>query len=78
VEDGFAPYQWYKRQDRIVCGEKSLERCLRYNKLYFVSYLEDLFDKERLIRKRIEGANFKTKKINDFLGVGFIYDYQKS
>jgi uncharacterized membrane protein len=77
VEDGFAPYQWYKGQDKLICGYNSLESCLKYNKLYFVSYLEDLFDKNRLVTSRIENRKFTVKKINDFPGVGFIYDYQK-
>lgn len=77
VEDGFAPYQWYKKTDQIVCGPITLNKCLTGNNLTYVSYLEDLFDSKKIIEGEIWQNGFTVSNVNNFLGVGFIYGYDK-
>lgn len=77
VEDGFAPYQWYKKTKQLVCGPKTLNICLADGELTYVSYLADLFDNKKIIESKIGQSNFTLKNINNFPGVGFIYIYEK-
>jgi uncharacterized membrane protein len=78
TEDGFAPYTWYRKKDKLVCGQATNEECLKSKNVYFVSYLEDLFDQKKTIENRIKKSNFHVSDVKDFPGVGFVYHYENS
>lgn len=78
VENGFAPYQWYKSKDRTVCGSGTLDKCLISDRIYYVGYLRDLFDKNKTVENKIKERGYRIAKITDFPGVGFVYSYENS
>lgn len=78
VENGFAPYLWYKSGDKIICGPNTLDKCLYGKGLYYISYLSDLFDRDGLLEKKIRDNGYKNLSVTDFPGVGFIYYYENS
>lgn len=78
TENGFAPYNWYKKKDKLVCGQATNGKCLKSKSVYFISYLEDLFDQKKTIESQIKKSNFRISEVKDFPGVGFVYHYENS
>lgn len=78
TENGFAPYNWYKKKDKLVCGQETYKICLNRKSIYYISYLEELFDQKKIIEGNIKTANFHPKEVKDFPGVGFVYHYESS
>lgn len=76
VENGFAPFTWYKNQDKTVCGPLTLSRCLKNKNIYFVSYLQELFDNQKKVTRVILENGFKLEEVKNFSGVGLIYRYE--
>lgn len=78
VENGFAPYTWYKRKNKLVCGPDSINNCLLSRRVYFINYLSSLFDTRNTVEQNLTKNNFKNTKTTDFPGVGFVYVYENS
>lgn len=78
IKGGFAPYDWYKKRDKLICGPETINLCLKKKSVYYVSYLQELFDKNKSSEKEIYNTNFKLAEIKDFPGVGFVYTYENS
>lgn len=78
VENGFAPYQWYKKKDKVVCGPDTIEKCLSKKEIFYISYLQDIFDRNRTLEDQIKKNNYRLSDTKNFEGVGFIYYYENS
>jgi uncharacterized membrane protein len=78
VENGFAPYQWYRQNNKLVCGPETIDKCLKFRQFFYVSYLQELFDPQKKIETKITLSGFNLKNINDFSGVGFVKTYENS
>jgi mannosyltransferase len=78
VENGFAPYEWYNKKNKIICGPTTLFECLKNNRVYYVSYLKDLFDSDNKIEKMFIKQGFIMSETANFEGVGFIHTYENS
>lgn len=78
AENGFAPYLWYRSKEKLICGPIGLENCLTGTGVFYVTYLQPLFDTAGSIEKNLKEKGFKSKEVRDFPGVGFVYLYENS
>ncbi len=76
VENGFAPYQWYKKREKLICGPKTIDNCLKTGSIYYVAYLQALFDSKNKVETKILSNKFQLQDTHDFPGVGFIKIYE--
>ena len=76
AEGGFAPYIWYKMKRTSICGPQTVETCLEKGKVFYVSYLKDLFDKNNVIEEKMAEKKWRLVEVKNFEGVGFIYYYE--
>lgn len=78
TEKGFAPFLWYKKINKLDCGAITIDTCLQSQRIYYVTYLQELFDSKKAVEAKILKTGFRQTKINDFPGVGFIKEYAHS
>ncbi len=89
--DSFAPYLWYQTGrikgagalTEILANEKQIERALpstteKFNRIFLFQYLSELTDPNQLLSGWLVNHGWQLKETKDFLGVGFIYKYEKT
>ena len=77
VENGFAPYTWYSKKKKVICGPLTLDKCTKSNNFYYISYLKDIFDKNNIVQKNLS-SRYLLMDIRNYQGVGFVYHYENS
>lgn len=86
----FAPYQWYSqgkvkaigvlpglRATPEIVEEKMGETIREKENVFLFEYLTDLTDPEHLVEAWLEAHDYQQKAVEDFSGVGFVYNYSK-
>lgn len=56
---------------------KDLNSLINGNKIFYLEYLVDISDPNKLLQEKIKSSGFKQIKTTDFNGVGFLYEYQR-
>lgn len=83
----FAPFDYYSNDSLpAIAGLKNIpansptdvaEINDQLSRIYYVEYLVDVTDPQRLLQKRLSDLGYRSEKIYNFNGVGFIYEYTK-
>jgi len=86
----FAPYQWYAqgkvkaygvlpglRATPVVVESKMPEVTTGADNVFLFQYLQPLTDPENLVSVWLQKNGFEKKKIKDFSGVGFVYNWRR-
>jgi hypothetical protein len=85
----FAPILWYDSKLNTIpivpsfpakseeVAQKLKPILVNLNKFFLFEYLTDLTDPSRIVDSQLTNSGFTIKRIHNFEGVGFIYEYSK-
>lgn len=82
--DSFPPFEYYSSKIDYLGGLKKIpakndqdlvDLNPQYERVFYVEYLVDIADPNRLLQKRLKDLGYVSQKIYNFNGVGLVYEY---